>query len=67
MGAVSARRALPTPTRRRRSHGASGADTEAPPVFWGRIGAYEAVTRHGMLFLLSPEASHPSRRAKSGA
>ncbi len=32
---------------------------------WGRIGAYEAVTRHGMLMLLSPEASHPSRRVTS--
>ena len=36
-------------------------------MFWGRIGAYEAVTRHGMLFLLSPEPSHPSRRVGSVA
>ena len=65
MWAVSARRALLTATRRRRSQGAAAGDPKAPPVFWGRIGAYEAVTRHGMLFLLSPEASHPSRRVKS--
>ncbi|MDQ3642087.1 MAG: hypothetical protein M3450_11665 [Actinomycetota bacterium] len=62
---MSARRALLTATRRRRTHDAPGVDPKAPPVFWGRIGAYEAVTRHGMLLLLSPEASHPSRRAKS--
>ena len=65
MRAVSAGRAVLTATRRRRSQDALGAGTEVPPVFWGRIGAYEAVTRHGMLFLLSPEASHPSRRVTS--
>ena len=65
MRAVSAGRALLTATRRRRAQDVSGGDTKAPPVFWGRIGAYEAVTRHGMLFLLSPEASHPSRRVTS--
>ena len=65
MWAVSARRALLTANRRRRTGDAPGGDTKAPPVFWGRIGPYEAVTRRGMLFLLSPEASHPSRRVTS--
>jgi hypothetical protein len=44
--------------RRRPNDGAS-----VPPKPWGRIGDYEAVTRHGMLLLLSPEHGHPSRRA----
>ena len=50
-----------TAVRRRRA----GDDADAPPVFWGRIGAYEAVTRRGVLFLLSPEPTHPSRRAQN--
>jgi hypothetical protein len=37
-----------------------------PPVFWGRIGAFEAVTREGVLLLLAPEPSHPSRRVTTG-
>jgi hypothetical protein len=53
--------------RRRRHDGAPAGDGEVPPVFWGRIGAYEAVTRRGMLLLLSPEPAHPSRRVKNGA
>jgi hypothetical protein len=31
-------------------------------MFWGRIGEYDAVSRRGILFLLSPDAGHPSRR-----
>ena len=58
MSSVSARRALVKAVRRRRSD----AGKEVPPVFWGRIGAYEAVTRSGILFLLAPEPTHPSRR-----
>ena len=46
---------------------AQGADTKAPPVFWGRIGDYEAVSRQGVLFLLSQEPAHPSRRVKTSA
>jgi hypothetical protein len=43
-------------------------DTDGvPPKPWGRIGAYEAVTRQGTLLLLSPEPSHPSRRATNSA
>ena len=61
MSPVSARRSLVNAVRRRRSH----AGKEPPPVFWGRIGDYEAVTRSGILFLLAPEPSHPSRRVKS--
>ena len=38
---------------------------QAPPVFWGRIGAYEAVSRRGILLLLDPEPSHPSCRVQS--
>lgn len=33
------------------------------PVYWGRIGGYEAVTRDGVLLLLSPDPRHPSLRA----
>jgi hypothetical protein len=40
---------------------------KAAPVFWGRIGAYEAVSRSGMLFLLAPEPSHPALRVKGDA
>ena len=67
MGAVSARRALLRALRAQRARDVLGPDTKAPPVFWGRIGAYEGVTRKGMLFLLSPEAAHPSRRVRSDA
>jgi len=56
---VSAGRALLHRVRRR------GAD-EAPPVFWGRVGDYEAVTRRGMLLLLSPAPAHPALRVKNG-
>jgi hypothetical protein len=35
----------------------------SPPVSWGRIGGYEAVSRSGVLFLLDPEPAHPSLRA----
>ena len=59
MSTMSAGRALLRAVRRRHSD----SDSEAPPVFWGRIGEYEAVSRRGMLFLLSPEPTHPSRRA----
>ena len=63
MGAVRARRALVQRLRRRHSE----RKPEEPPAFWGRIGSYDAVTREGVLFLLSPEPAHPSLRAKSGA
>lgn len=58
MSAMSARRALLRAVRRRRPEGDG-----VPPTPWGRIGDYEAVTRQGMLLMLSPEQSHPSRRA----
>ena len=61
MSPVSAPRALVNAVRRRRGDAA----IEAPPVFWGRIGDYEAVTRSGILLLLAPEPTHPSRRVKS--
>jgi hypothetical protein len=60
MSAVGARRAVGRLTRRR-------APDVAPPVFWGRIGAYEAVTRQGVLLLLGPEPAHPSQRVTNGA
>jgi len=59
MSTVSAGRALLHRVRRRRPD-------DAPPVFWGRIGDYEAVTRRGMLLLLSPAPAHPSLRVKNG-
>jgi hypothetical protein len=62
MSTVSARRALERAVRRRRR---TAAEREVPPVFWGRIGAYEAVCRQGVLMLLSPEPAHPSRRVTS--
>lgn len=58
MSVMRAGRALLRAVRHRRS--GSGADT--PPVFWGRVGEYEAVCRSGILFLLSPEPAHPSLR-----
>jgi hypothetical protein len=58
MSRVSTRRAIVRALRRRRTAAAG----EPPPVFWGRIGDYEAVTRSGILLLLSPEPAHPSRR-----
>ena len=63
MSVVSPRRAPRRKGWRRRSNPA----TTTPPRFWGRIGAYEAVTREGVLFLLGPEPVHPSLRAKGGA
>ena len=62
MSPVSTRRG---PRRRRRRRFDLEADN--PPRFWGRIGAYEAVTRDGVLFLLGPEPVHPSLRVKGGA
>ncbi len=63
MSLVIPRRALRRKGRRQRP----GATDAAPPRFWGRIGAYEAVTREGVLFLLGPEPVHPSLRVKGGA
>jgi len=60
---VDAWRALVREFRRRRAT----PPADPPPAFWGRIGDYEAVTRHGMLLLLSPESSHPSRRVTNRA
>lgn len=42
-------------------------DPGAPAVPWGQIGSYEAVSRGGILLLLSPEAGHPTLRVKPGA
>ena len=67
MGPVSALRAVLRAIRRQPSQHAQRAKTDAPPVFWGRIGDYEAVTRQGVLFLLSQEPAHPSRRVKTSA
>ena len=67
MGPVRALRAVLRAIRRQPSEDVRGAGAKAPPVFWGRIGDYEAVTRHGVLFLLSQEPAHPSRRAKTPA
>lgn len=59
MSSMSARRALVNAVRRRLDRG----DIDGtPPVPWGPIGEYQGVSRQGVLFLLSPEAAHPSRR-----
>ena len=63
MTLVSTRRSILRALRRRRS----AAGGESPPVFWGRIGDYEAVTRSGILLLLSPEPGHPSQRVTKSA
>ena len=42
-------------------------DPGAPAVPWGRIGSYEAVSRGGILLLLSPDAGHPTLRVRAGA
>jgi hypothetical protein len=64
MGSMGDRRAL-EPGRRRRRREEAGAG--GPPRFWGRIGAYDAVTRDGVLYLLSPEPIHPSRRVRNAS
>ncbi len=66
-GAVSALQAVLRAIRRQPSQDGPGAGTKAPPVFWGRIGDYEAVTRQGVLFLLSQEPAHPSRLVRASA
>lgn len=63
MVTVKARRAFLHAVRRRPASEAH----DPPPAFWGRVGSYDAVTRHGMLFLLSPESGHPSRRVTNRA
>jgi hypothetical protein len=67
MAGVSGARAV----HRRLRRGVGGQelrpDAKAQPVFWGRIGAYEAVSRDGILFLLAPEPGHPARRVTAGA
>ena len=63
MGHMSARRALLNALRSSRP--TTGRDE--PPQFWGRVGPYEAVTRHGVLFLLAPEPAHPSLRVTNRA
>lgn len=67
MSGVSAGRALKHVVRRRRSEGTLRADPQAPPLYWGRIGSYDAVSRGGVLFLLDPGPAHPSVRVRSGA
>jgi hypothetical protein len=42
-------------------------DPAAPALPWGQIGAYQAVSRGGILLLLAPEAAHPSLRVKRSA
>lgn len=63
-GPVGGRRALEGGRRRRRRAEAGAGEA---PRFWGRVGAYEAVTRNGVLYLLSPEATHPSRRVRNAS
>jgi hypothetical protein len=58
MVSMRAGRALLRAVRHRRPD----PDVDVPPMFWGRIGEYDAVSRRGILFLLSPDAGHPSRR-----
>ena len=64
MGPVSARRGV---ISRRRKAARRTRSAAAPPVFWGRVGAYEAVTRDGMLLLLAPDPVHPAKRVVTGA
>jgi hypothetical protein len=42
-------------------------DPGAPALPWGQIGAYQAVSRGGILLLISPEPGHPSVRVKRSA
>lgn len=59
MVTMNTRRAVLPALRRRRPT----ADAGGAPVYWGRIGAYEAVTRDGILLLLSPDSRHASQRS----
>lgn len=67
MAAMGAVRVLMRAVRRAGRGDSVRADPTAPPVFWGRIGAFEAVSRGGVLFLLAPQPLHPSVRAKVDA
>ncbi len=67
MTAVSAWRALVRTVRRRALDEPFEAGPVPPAVFWGRVGAYEAVCRRGMLFLLDPEPPQPRLRVRKGA
>ena len=63
MSPVRARRRLFRAVRRRRTDTPAG----TPPTFWGRVGAYEGVTREGVLLLLAPDPVHPAKRVTTGA
>lgn len=67
MAGVSATRAVHLGLRRRVGEDDLRADPKARPVYWGRIGAYDAVSRDGILFLLAPQPRHPARRVSAGA
>ncbi len=66
-GAMVAARVLMRAVRGAGAGDSVRADPAAPPLFWGRIGAYEAVSRGGVLFLLAPQPLHPSVRVKVDA
>jgi hypothetical protein len=67
MGTVTGGRAVPRALRRRSPEDALRADPRAPAVSWGRIGAFDAVSRDGILFLLAPRPAHPALRVRAGA
>lgn len=67
MTAVSAWRALVRTVRRQPPDDGFEGGALPPAVFWGRVGAYDAVCRRGILFLLDPEPAHPSLRVRNGA
>ena len=62
---MSARRSVVRMVRQARSAADRAAVPSTPPVFWGRVGDYEGVSREGVLLLLAPDAVHPTLRVRS--
>ncbi len=64
---MSARRSVVRMVLRGRSAAEEEGVASTPPVFWGRVGAYEGVSREGVLLLLAPDPVHPTLRVRPDA
>ena len=65
MDGMSAWRALLAAVRRVAGVPDSGSESTDPAVFWGRVGAYDGFSRHGVLVLIGPDAN-PGRPGRAG-